>query len=307
MNSIEVENLTKRFQDKVAVDHISFHVEQGELFGFLGVNGAGKSTTINMLCSLLKKTDGKAIINGYELGREDEDIRKGIGVLFQGNTLDARLTVSQNLSTRACLYEKNAKKRKENLNYIYEVLNIENLLNQKFKDLSGGQKRRCEIARALINRPKILFLDEPTTGLDPMTRQIVWNVIEQMRQEFGMTVFLTTHYMEEAVKANHIGVMDAGKLIEYASPYELKNKYSYDQLRLFVDNQEQLITDLYDRGFQSLNKKLERMNEYIMIPLNNTMESFPILNLVKEKIKAYEVIQGTMDDVFLTITGKQLD
>ncbi|WP_167958911.1 ABC transporter ATP-binding protein [Anaerosporobacter faecicola] len=326
MYCIEVENLTKTFGNLVAVDHINFKVEKGELFGFLGVNGAGKSTTINMLCTLLEPQSGNVKVCGLDLGKEDTKIRNKIGVVFQGNTLDELLTVKQNLELRACLYEKDRTIRKKNLAYIYEMLELKDILKRYYKDLSGGQKRRCEIARALVNRPEILFLDEPTTGLDPMTRQMVWQVLERMQKELGMTIFLTTHYMEEAVKANHIGIMDTGKLIQYDTPYQLKEKFAYDQLRLYTQEQGQLnnvltqwFTKNRDIMIAEKNKTISQESKitgfdnivqksgYIMVPLKKTVDAMPILQEVRPYIQGFEVVQGTMDDVFLNVTGRQLD
>lgn len=188
---ITVEHLKKYYKEVKAVDDISFTVEKGELFGFLGVNGAGKSTTINMLCTLLKPTEGKALINGMELGKEDEEIKKHIGIVYQNNCLDHLLTVQENLLLRGGLYEKDKGKLRHNLTRVTEILNLADVLKRPFGKLSGGQKRRCEIARALMHTPDILFLDEPTTGLDPATRKNVWETVSKLQKEMGMTVFLT--------------------------------------------------------------------------------------------------------------------
>lgn len=215
---ISVKGLKKYFGKIKAVDDISFSVERGELFGFLGVNGAGKSTTINMLCTLFCPTEGEITIGGHLLGREDEQIRRRIGVVYQNNCLDERLTVKENLMVRGSLYEKNTRKLREKMGRICTFLQLEETLNRRFGMLSGGQKRKCEIARALLHTPEVLFLDEPTTGLDPATRKLVWESLDKLRQE-GMTVFLTTHYMEEAAKCSHIAVMDAGKIKESGTPF----------------------------------------------------------------------------------------
>jgi multidrug/hemolysin transport system ATP-binding protein len=222
---IRVNHLKKVFKDIIAVDDINFRVKKGELYGFLGVNGAGKSTTINMLCTLLKSMEGDVTVCGYTLGKEDREIRIKIGIVFQDNTLDNNLTIKENLMTRAALYNKNNKSIKQNMQYVCDVLDIGDLMKRQFRKLSGGQKRRCEIAKALMNRPEILFLDEPTTGLDPQTRQSVWASIEKLRNEDKMTVFLTTHYMEEAAKAQYISIMEAGKLVAEGTPAQLKEQY----------------------------------------------------------------------------------
>jgi multidrug/hemolysin transport system ATP-binding protein len=229
---IQVKNLKRNFKELKAVDDITFRVKKGELYGFLGVNGAGKSTTINILCTLLPATEGEVSVCGYRLGKDDREIRKRIGVVFQDNTLDGGLTVKENLVTRASLYERNSKLIRKNLDYVSDILDIGELLGRQFRKLSGGQKRKCEIAKALMNRPELLFLDEPTTGLDPQTRQSVWASIEKLRKEQNMTVFLTTHYMEEAAKAQYISIMEAGKLVADGTPSELKEKYAHDTLKL---------------------------------------------------------------------------
>ena len=230
---IQVEGLKKYFGDVKAVDNISFQVEQGELFGFLGINGAGKSTTINMLCTLYPPTAGEVKICGFFAGKDDEEIRKRIGVVYQNNCLDNKLTVKENLLLRGSLYEKNRQKLTADIERICSVLDLEDVYNRSFSKLSGGQKRRCEIARALINTPQIMFLDEPTTGLDPATRKKVWESLEKLRREENMTIFLTTHYMEEAAQASHIAIMDAGHLKEYGTPFSLKEKYAKDKLKLY--------------------------------------------------------------------------
>ena len=230
--SIRVEHLKKYYQDVKAVDDISFSVRKGELFGFLGVNGAGKSTTINMLCTLQEPTAGEAWVNGRKIGKDNEEIKRHIGAVYQNNCLDKLLTVKENLMLRGAMYEKDNRKLKENLAHVTEILGLSDVLKRPFGKLSGGQKRRCEIARALMHTPDILFLDEPTTGLDPATRKNVWETVRMLQKEMGMTVFLTTHYMEEAAKADHIGIISKGHFVEYGTPFSLKEKYAKDKLYL---------------------------------------------------------------------------
>lgn len=302
---IEVSHLVKAFESKKAVDTISFHVNRGELFGFLGVNGAGKSTTINMLCTMYEQDQGSISICGLDSKKEKKKIQKKIGVVFQNNTLDERLTIRDNLISRGVLYEKNWKRTNENMNQVALHLGIEDLLMRKFSELSGGQKRRCEIARAIMNEPEILFLDEPTTGLDPQSRKIVWDSIDWLRKEEGLTVFLTTHYMEEAAKADQIGVMDAGRLVANAKPYQLKQEFARDSMKLIPINQEareQIGSFLKEMGHPFLNS-----SHQISVTLNQTIDAIPLLGRLKEKVASFEVIQGTMDDVFLNITGRQLE
>jgi len=298
---IQVKDLKKYFGDVKAVDGISFQVEQGELFGFLGINGAGKSTTINMLCTLYPPTAGGGKICGFLVGRDDEEIRKRIGVVYQNNCLDDKLTVKENLLLRGSLYEKDRRKLTANIERICSVLDLEEVYNRRFSNLSGGQKRRCEIARALINAPQIMFLDEPTTGLDPATRKKVWESLEKLRREENMTIFLTTHYMEEAARASHIAIMDAGHLKEYGTPFSLKEKYAKDKLRLYSSSPE--LEEHLDR-LQTIYKKKQ---DYFVIPVLESMSALPILESVRGMIDGFEMVQGSMDDVFLNVTGKTLE
>lgn len=298
---IKVNHLKKYFQDIRAVDDISFQVQKGQLYGFLGVNGAGKTTTINMLCTLLTKNSGDVTICGYTLGKEDKDIRHKIGVVFQDNLLDNRLTVKENLVIRASLYEKNIKSILNNLDNVSDILGLEDLLDRRYSKLSGGQKRRCEIAKALMNTPEILFLDEPTTGLDPQTRQNVWDSIETLRKELGMTVFLTTHYMEEAAKAQAIAIIDDGKIVAEGSPHLLKQQFSSDILKLVPNDNNKLMSFLSEGNLQ-----FEQRTNHIRVYIPDSLYGLQILNEIKEYLSSFEVVQGTMDDVFLNITGKSI-
>ena len=298
---IKVTNLKKYFNDIKAVDDISFQVEKGQLYGFLGVNGAGKSTTINILCTLLGKMDGEVSICGYQLGKEDEKIRRKIGVVFQDNSLDDRLTIKENLFIRGSLYYKTKKEINQNLDCVCEILKIGELLNRQFHKLSGGQRRRCEISRALMNAPEILFLDEPTTGLDPQTRQNVWDSIDTLRREKEMTVFLTTHYMEEAAKAQYIAIMEAGKLVAKGTPHSLKEKYASDLLKIYPKEKQHIFHYLLEKGCA-----YEEKSNHIQVNLPSTLYGLEILKDIQEDLSACEIIQGTMDDVFLNITGKSL-
>lgn len=298
---IIVKNLVKHFGNIKAVDDISFTVKRGELFGFLGVNGAGKSTTINMLCTLFSPDGGKATICGYELGKDNNDIRSKLGVVFQHNTLDSRLTVKQNLLCRAYLYEKDKNIVKKNLDMVCDTLDIGPLLNRQFRHLSGGQKRRCEIARAIMNQPAILFLDEPTNGLDPQTRRMVWKSVDRLRKEHNMTIFLTTHYMEEAARAQNIAVIDSGKIVAMGTPSELKETYTADRIRVFSDQYDKVIEIA-----KKYNYSYKEKSNHITITIPDTKASIPVLNELAPYINSFEVVQGTMDDAFINITGKQL-
>ena len=297
---IKVQHLKRYFGKVRAVDDISLKVERGELFGFLGVNGAGKSTTINMLCTLYAPTDGQIEICGFTAGKENEEIRRRIGIVYQNNCLDNLLTVKENLFVHGSLYEKSRRKLNESISHICEILDLTDVYTRRYEKLSGGQKRRCEIARALINTPELLFLDEPTTGLDPATRQSVWHCLEKLRKEDNLTIFLTTHYMEEAARASHVAIIDTGKIREYGTPFSLKETYAKDQLRIYSDspNIREHLTAM-QLSFQ------EQDGFRITVP--GSMAAIPILNALEGEINGFEMVQGSMDDVFLNVTGKKLE
>ncbi|MBD5552499.1 MAG: ATP-binding cassette domain-containing protein [Lachnospiraceae bacterium] len=298
---IEVEGLKKYFGEVKAVDDIGFQVEKGELFGFLGINGAGKSTTINMLCTLYRPTAGSIKICGFSAGREDGEIRKRIGVVYQNNCLDDRLTVKENLFIRGELYEKDRRKLASNIERICSILDLQDVYNRRFAKLSGGQKRRCEIARALVNTPEIMFLDEPTTGLDPATRKKVWECLEKLRKEENMTIFLTTHYMEEAARASHIAIMDAGHIKEYGTPFSLKETYARDKLRLYP------ASPAVEEQLDKMQADYRKQEDCFVISLPDSLAALPILSGVEGMIDGFEMVQGSMDDVFLDVTGKKLE
>lgn len=293
MNIIEIENLTKRYGDFTAVNNISFSVEEGEFVGFLGVNGAGKSTTINMMSTLFASDSGSIKICGYNL-KQSEEIRKNIGIVYQENVLDDLLTVNENLVFRGVLHGIAKTDVRKKISELTEMFGIDEILNKKYKFLSGGQKRKCEIAAALLHTPKILFLDEPTTGLDPASRIEVWSVIKKMRESTDVTVFLTTHYMEEAAEADKIIIIDKGSIIAQGTPGELKEKYACDYLKIYSDKN---ISDRLTEFECSIN------NNCTVIKLNNTVDAIEILNNLYKDITAFEVLQGTLDDVFINATG----
>lgn len=302
MNIIKSENLKKYFGNVKAVDDVSFSVEKGELFGFLGVNGAGKSTVINMLATLLEPTDGNVTVCGHALGKENELIRRKIGIVWQQNCLDDILTVEENLLCRGSLYEKDARKNRASLDRVTQLLKLDDVLKRRYGKLSGGQKRRCEIAAALMHTPEILFLDEPTTGLDPATRKSVWETVGKLRSDYGMTVFLTTHYMEEAAQANHIVLLDSGKVVASGTPFELKERFAHDSLKIQPKDTAQIQAELDKLGFEHTERE-----GIVIVPLKATVDALPILEKLGEKINGFEVVQGTMDDVFLNACGKALN
>ena len=298
---IEVEHLQKSYGNVKAVKDVSFYVEPGKLFAFLGPNGAGKSTTINSICTFLKPDSGKVIVNGYTLGRQDDEIRKSIGTVFQESLLDDLLTVKENLELRGSFYHMNKRQLQQAIKWVSKVTEIEDFLNRPYGKLSGGQKRRADIARGLIHTPKILFLDEPTTGLDPQTRKNVWDTIRKLQKTNGMTVFLTTHYMEEAQEADYCIIVDNGMVAEKGTPFELKEKFAKDRLQLKWKNETVLKAKL---SGEHINFK-EKV-DYFEVSLQNTMEALPVLDLCRDDIDGFGVIKGSMDDVFLNITVKEI-
>lgn len=296
---IKVNHLKKYFHETKAVDDISFSVKRGEMFGFLGVNGAGKSTTISMLCTLLKPTDGKVEIAGLALGKEDEEIKRKIGVVYQWNVLDDLLTVKENLICRGSLYEKDGAKLKRQMEYVCEILALSDVLKRPYGKLSGGQKRRCEIGAALLHTPEILFLDEPTTGLDPATRKSVWQTVGRLQKEMQMTVFLTTHYMEEASKADHIGIIEKGKMVQQGTPFSLKEQFAKDRLIIrYQDGKKGQIEEI----LKDMGCPYKVKNDKIIAYISETMDAIPLIGQIEYHLKGFEVIQGTMDDVFLNVT-----
>ncbi|BCR36620.1 ABC transporter ATP-binding protein [Mariniplasma anaerobium] len=293
---LTVKNLVKSYKEILAVDDISFSVKRGSLFAFLGPNGAGKSTTINVITTLLNKDSGQVMINGKT---DEKYFREKIGVVFQNNVLDDVLTVKENLLYRGALYLKTKEKVLERYLELAEFLNLHEFENQRFKTLSGGQKRRTEIARALFANPEILLLDEPTTGLDPETRQIVWKVIEQLKEEKGITIFLTTHYMEEAANADHVVIINKGKIIVEGTPAFLKEKHSYDRFKIVPFDKEKLKIEL-----KKLKKDFVKIADQFIIKVENTQDTLNLIETLKDNIKQLEVVKGSMDDVFVNVVGK---
>jgi multidrug/hemolysin transport system ATP-binding protein len=295
-NIIEIKNISKTFKDIKAVSNLSFTVKEGELFAFLGVNGAGKSTTINMICGELAKDSGEIIIDGLDLESNIETIKGKIGVVFQNSLLDLPLTVYDNLESRAALYGIVGLDFKNRLNELSELLDLKDLLKRKLKNLSGGQRRRIDIARALLHRPQILILDEPTTGLDPQTRKTIWNIVSKLRKEENMTVFLTTHYMEEAADADYVVIIDSGKISAKGTPLELKNQYTGDFITIYGAKEEVL----------QLGLKYEVIKDAYRIYVSNTEEATKLIIKYPHIFVDCEITKGKMDDVFLAVTGKKL-
>ena len=248
-NIIEIKNLRKSYKDVKAVKGIDFYVEEGKLFALLGPNGAGKSTTIDMICTALKPDSGSITVDGKLVGKDDNSIRKEIGIVFQDNFLDPILTVGENISIRGSFYGLKGNELKNAVKKVCETVGITDLMKRPYGKLSGGQRRRADIARALVNTPKILFLDEPTTGLDPQSRQNVWQMITKLQKENNMTVFLTTHYMEEVTDADYVIVIDSGEIVAKGTPATLKEKYAKNYLHITPKDKDKLVATLKANKF----------------------------------------------------------
>ena len=305
MNAISIKNLTKTYGSVNAVDNISFSVEKGSLIGFLGVNGAGKSTTINIMSTLLEPDSGSVEICGTDIKKDSRKAREKTGIVYQNNVLDELLTVKENLLCRGMLHCSDRKQAITRLSELEEIFSLKDILRKRYRTLSGGQKRRCEIAAALMHTPEVLILDEPTTGLDPSARREVWSTIEQLRKRTQMTVFLTTHYMEEASGADKIIIISKGKIVAEGMPHELKEKYASDHLKIYCDDlqKSKLLKD------PALSKIKYTDESYgLKISLASTREALPLLNNAGNDLEGFEVIQGTMDDVFLNAvaTGEDI-
>ena len=297
-NIIEINNLTKRYGSLIAVNDLSFKVKEGELFAFLGVNGAGKSTTINIMCQTLTKDSGKILIDGIDVdSSEAGKIKSEIGVVFQSSVLDKPLSVYDNLEGRAALYGIMGDEAKERIAELAKMLDFEDLFDRRVGKLSGGQRRRIDIARALIHRPKILVLDEPTTGLDPQTRKTLWQVISDLRKNENLTVFLTTHYMEEAADADYVVVIDGGKIAAEGTPLELKNRYTGDYITLYGISEESV---------KAFGLPYTTIRDAFKIEISSTKEAATLIAKNPELFSDFEITKGKMDDVFLAVTGKDL-
>ena len=292
---IEINGLYKSFGAVKAVDGLSFRVKRGELFAFLGVNGAGKSTTISILSGQLTRDAGEVRVLGCDPDRDKAAIARRIGVVFQSSALDQMLTVRDNLRSRAALYGIFVAEFEKRLADLSALLSFTDLLDRTVGKLSGGQRRRIDVARALLHSPEVLILDEPTTGLDPQTRKQLWNVVNDLRKKTGMTVFLTTHYMEEAADADYVVILDAGKIAAEGTPLELKNRYAGDYLTVYG------VDDLPGVDYPT-----ERIRDAIRVTLPNTGAATELILSHPDLFKDYEVTKGKMDDVFLAVTGKDL-
>ena len=296
-NIIQIDNLNKSFGSVNAVQNLSFRVKKGELFAFLGINGAGKSTTINIMCGQLTKDSGSVVIDKHDLDEDMDYIKRELGVVFQSSVLDSALSVYDNLESRAALYGITGMAFKNRLEELAKKLDFKDLLKRTVGKLSGGQRRRIDIARALFHKPKILILDEPTTGLDPQTRQLIWTVISGFRKSEDMTVFLTTHYMEEAAEADYVVIIDDGKISAEGTLLELKNIYTGDHITIY---------GVEEKDIKALNIEYERIRNGYRLSVPNTKAATELIIRNPQLFDDYEITKGKMDDVFLAVTGKTL-
>lgn len=294
---IEIRNLSKSFGDVHAVQDISFCVKKGELFAFLGVNGAGKSTTISILCGQLAKDAGVVEVAGRNIDSSLDQVKSTLGVVFQNSVLDQVLSVKENLQSRAALYGIRGEAFQKRMAELAKVLDFEPLLGRTVGKLSGGQRRRIDIARALLHKPEILILDEPTTGLDPQTRKLLWDVVTDLRQKEHMTVFLTTHYMEEAADADHVVILDSGRIVAEGTPLQLKNTYTGDFITLYGITEAQV---------RSLGAPYEAVRDAYRVSVPNTAAATRLIMAHPDIFQDFEITKGKMDDVFLAVTGKKL-
>lgn len=293
-----ITHLQKRFGDIHAVNDLSFRVREGELFAFLGVNGAGKSTTINILCGQLPRDGGTVEICGMRPEEHPEAVRRCLGVVFQNSALDRELTVRENLESRAALYGIRGAAFRQRLYELAQQLDFETLLKRPLGKLSGGQRRRIDIARALLHDPRILILDEPTTGLDPQTRTLLWRVIGEMRRQKGLTVFLTTHYMEEAADADNVVILEHGQIVAEGTPLTLKNTYTGDFITLYGATEAEV---------KMLQAPYTALPGAFRVSVPSTQAATDMILRHPEVFRDYEIVKGKMDDVFLAVTGRKLE
>ena len=308
MDIITTENLTKKFNDLTAVDNVTFSVKKGEIFGFLGPNGAGKTTTIKMLTTLLIPTKGSAEVVGFNIIKERDKVRKNIGIVFQEPALDTELTGKENLDYHARMHGLDRDKRKKRIADVLGLVSLENKKDAVVKNYSGGMKRRLEIARGLMHYPRVLFLDEPTLGLDSQTRRAIWTYIKKMNKEEGTTIFLTTHYMDEAdYLCDRVGIIDYGKILVIDSTTNLKNSIGNDVITLSCSNMNKLIDRLEKEPWIKNTKKYD---SFLTLGVKKGEEKIPVIIEIAQsldiRIKSISVRKPTLDDVFLSFTGRTM-
>jgi len=303
MGIINVQNLTKKFKSLTAVDGISFEVNEGEVFGFLGPNGAGKTTTINILCTLLWPTSGSATIAGYDCVKQPDEARSSIGLIFQDTTLDSGLTAYENLKFHAYLYNLDRKLTERRIDEMLDVVELQNRKHDLIKTFSGGMKRRLEIARGLLHYPRVLFLDEPTLGLDPQTRNTIWDFITTLRKKEKITVFMTTHYMEEAENCDRIAIIDHGKIIALDSPARLKAMVHGDVIHLVTADNKRAIEEIR----RIFNISAQEENGGLVLEVEKGDEFIPsLLHSLPVQTLSVSLTKPTLNDVFLKLTGRTI-
>ncbi len=300
--AIEIKNLVKRYKDVLAVDNVSFSVEKGKAYAFLGCNGAGKSTTINMIAGILEKDDGEILIFNEDVDKNKNGYKEKLGLVFQNSVLDKPLSVKENLYNKAMLYGMPKNEIEESIAKLARALDFESYINKSISKLSGGQARRIDLARALVHNPSILILDEPTTGLDPQTRKLVWEFINGLKNDRELTILLTTHYMEEAADMDDVIIVDKGKIIVEGTPVELKTKYAGDYVKLYGVTDEAVAI----KKLKSEKIDLKKVGERLEFTTKDVSIVKTLIIKYPELFNDFEVIKGKMDDVFLAVTGKNL-
>ncbi|MBU7017950.1 MAG: ATP-binding cassette domain-containing protein [Theionarchaea archaeon] len=300
---ITADNLCKHFNGIKAVDGVSFSVEKGEIFGFLGPNGAGKTTTINILCTLLKPTSGTASINGFDILKDPHNVRRSIGLIFQEPSLDDRLTAEENLDFHGMIYDIPKDVREERKEELLKMVELWDRKKDQVKTYSGGMKRRLEIARGLLHHPRLLFLDEPTLGLDPQTRNHIWTYIHKLRNEQGITIFMTTHYMDEAENCDRIGIIDYGKIVAMDTPDDLKRMVGGDIITLKTTDDEKAEREIGER----YKIQVRRDEKGIHLEIENSEEFIPeFISSFSTRINSINLRRPTLDDVFMKLTGHEI-
>ncbi len=300
---IEVRNLSKEFKELKAVHDINFTIEEGEIFGFLGPNGAGKSTTINMLCTMLKPSSGEVYVNGYSISREKDQVRKSIGIIFQENTLDEKLTAKENLMLHCRFYHVPKEKREDRIQQVLEIVDLVDKQEKMVETFSGGMKRRLEIARGLLHYPKVLFLDEPTVGLDPQTRAHIWEYILKLKEQEGITMFLTTHYLDEAEISDRIAIMDHGKIIAIDTPAALKKQVGGDIIEIKTTNNTKAMEEIQAMNVENIQEK----GDLLQIKVLDSDEFISdFIKKLETPIRSLDIRKPTLNDVFLTFTGREI-
>lgn len=304
--TISVQRLSRSFGEVAAVRGIDFEVGSGETFGFLGPNGAGKSTTIKMLCTLLQPSDGRAFVNGYDIEREPAAVRQSIGIVFQDATLDEYLTAEQNLYYHCMIYHTPRKTRNTRIREVLQLVGLDERRKDQVKTFSGGMKRRLEVARGLLHQPQTLFLDEPTVGLDPQTRRSVWEYVLRLRETTGLTIFMTTHYMDEAEYCDRIGIIDHGRIVALDTPAALKRMVSQDVVRITVSDTERAVTETA----RWLGQPVQHEGDVVQVEGENgqvlAAALIRHLTLADIEVRGVTVQAPSLDDVFLYLTGRAI-